>query len=188
MRPALKYGLLFAAGWIVLKMIFRALGVLQDELFVPGLINNLFLLLAIAFGLFFEKKKEGFANGTALSDIKNSMIAGTPYAVIVSVFIFFYYKDIAPEFAEHKAEQRIDMLYDAMQRPSFVDSLKASDVKFEVMTDQEIFIEQKESIVSSFDANFMLTFSLLGLIVLAVTYSIFITVIFRKILLRDHLK
>ncbi|SFT47329.1 Protein of unknown function [Lishizhenia tianjinensis] len=188
MRPALKYGLLFAAGWIVLKMIFKALGILQDDLFVPGLINNFFLLLAIAFGLYFEKKKEGLGNGTALSDIKNAMIAGTPYAVIVSVFIFFYYKDVSPEYVENRAQERIDMVYKAMQRPAYVDSLKMSDAKYAVMTNEEIYSEMKEGILSSFDTNFLLTFSLLGLIVLAVTYSIFTTVIFRKILLRDYYK
>lgn len=188
MKPALKYGLLFAVGWIVLKMIFKAVNILQDDIFITGLINNLFLLLAISFGLFHEKKKEGLGQGTALSDIKNAMIAGTPYAVIVSVFMFFYYRDISPEFIQSKSQERIDVVYNAMQRPSYVDSLKMTDEKYEVMTKDEIFSELKDGIQQSYKPNFLLTFSLLGFVVLAITYSIMVTTIFRKILLRDFYK
>jgi flagellar biosynthesis/type III secretory pathway M-ring protein FliF/YscJ len=73
-----------------------------------------------------------------------------------------------------------------MQRPSYVDSLKIQNNDFEVLSDEEIFKKIKTDTESALSANSLLVFSLLGLIVLSLTYSIFITIIFRKILLRDY--
>tara|TARA_B100000508_G_scaffold141091_1_gene146327 strand:+ start:62039 stop:62605 length:567 start_codon:yes stop_codon:yes gene_type:complete len=185
MRPALKAALLFAAGWIAIKFTFYAMGVFQDDIFVTGLINNLFLLAAIAIGLYFEKKKEGFGSGTALSDIKHSMVAGAPYAVFVSIFMFFFYSNINPEFIEGKKQERMDIYYVNMERESYVDSLKAQNQEFNVLTNDEILKEIERDTESALSPNTLLVFSLLGLIVLSLTYAIFITVIFRKILLRN---
>ena len=33
------------------------------------------------------------------------MLAGVPYAVLVSVFMFFYYEKINPEFIEHQISE-----------------------------------------------------------------------------------
>lgn len=186
MRPALKVALIFAAAWIVVKLAFFGLGIFQGDIFVPGLINNLFLLGAIGVGLYLEKKKEGFGEGTALSDIKHSMVAGAPYAVIVSVFMFFFYNNINPDFIEQRRTERMDLIYGEMQRESYVDSLKMQNQDFEVLTNDEIFKTIKKDTDSALSANSLLVFSLLGLIVLSLTYAIFVTIIFRKILLRDY--
>lgn len=188
MRPALKSALIFAGIWIAIKMIFFGIGIFQNDIFFTGLLNNLLLLGAIAMGLYLEKKKEGFGQGTALSDIKNSMVAGAPYAVIVSVFMFFYYDSINPEFVQDRAAERVDLIYKEMQRESYVDSLKLQNQDFEVLTDEEIFRTIKTDTQNALSAKSLLVFSLLGLIVLSLTYAIFITIIFRKILLRDYYK
>lgn len=188
MRPALLSALLFAGIWILLKMVFFGLDVLQEDIFMTGLLNNLLLLGAISTGLYLEKKKEGFGEGTALSDIKHSMVAGAPYALIVSVFMFFYYADINPNFVEQRVNERVDLIYNEMQRESYVDSLKMQNQDFEVLTNEEIFKKIKTDTKSALSAESLLVFSLLGLIVLSLTYAIFITIIFRKILLRDYYK
>jgi len=188
MRPALKSALFFALTWSLIKMAFFYLGVLQDDIFIPGLINNLFLLTAISIGLYYEKKKEGFGEGTALSDIKHSMIAGAPYALLVAIFMFFYYSDINPDYVEKRITDRMDLVYNAMERESYVDSLKVQSQEYKVLTNEEIYSEIRVSTVSAYSPRALLTFSLLGLMILGFTYSIFITAIFRKILLRDYYK
>lgn len=188
MRPALKSALIFAGAWILLKMLFLGMDIFQNDIFVSGLLNNFFLLGAIAVGLYLEKKKEGFGEGTALSDIKHAMVGGAPYALIVSIFMFFFYNDINPDFIEDRRTERMDLIYNEMQRESYVDSLKMQNQDFEVLTDEEIFKKIKKDTDSALSANSLLIFSLLGLIVLSLTYAIFITVIFRKILLRDYYK
>lgn len=188
MRPALKSSLFFAATWILLKLLFMQFNIFQDDIFYTGLINNFFLLTAIAIGLYYEKKKEGLGEGTALSDIKHAMIAGAPYALIVSIFMFFYYQDINPTFIESRSQERMDIVYKAMERESYVDSLKIQNQDLNVMTNEEIYAYIKNETESALSPKSLLTLSLLGLIVLGLTYSIFVTVIFRKILLRDYYK
>lgn len=186
MRPSLKSALFFATSWIIIKLLLFQLNVLQDDIFWTGLINNFFLLAAIAVGLYFEKKREGFAQGSALSDIKNAMIAGAPYALIVSVFMFFYYNDINPEFIENREKERMDIVYQAMERESYVDSLRQQNQDFNMLTKEEIYANIKEETASALSPKSLLTLSLLGLIVLGFTYSIFVMIIFRKVLLREH--
>ncbi len=188
MRPALKAALLFAATWIILKLLFFAFDIFQGDIFVPGLLNNLLLLSAIAVGLFLEKKKEGFGQGTALSDIKQGMIAGAPYTLIVSVFMFFFYSDINPEFVNNRIDERMDLIYNEMERETYVDSLKIQNQDFKVLQKDEIYRSIKKDTESALSAKSLLVFSLLGLLVLSLTYAIFITIIFRKILLRDYYK
>lgn len=185
MRPALKSALFFALTWSLIKMAFYYSGLFQDDIFVPGLMNNLFLLSAISVGLYFEKKREGFGQGTALSDIKHSMIAGAPYALLVAIFMYFYYTDINPAYVETRISDRMDLVYNAMERESYVDSLKVQSPEYKVLTNEEIYTDIRISTVSAYSPKALLTFSLLGLMILGFTYSIFITVIFRKILLRD---
>lgn len=188
MRPALKSALFFASTWIILKLLFYTFGVFQQDIFIPGLLNNFLLLVAIAIGIYFEKKREGLGQGTALSDIKNGMVAGAPYALIVSVFMFFYYGDINPSFTDDRLNERMDIVYQAMERSSYVDSLKQQNQDFNVMSNEEIYKQIREETASAYSPKSLLTLSLLGLIVLGFTYSIFITIIFRKILLRDFYK
>ena len=188
MRPALKSAIGFALLWIILKFIFMFTGVFQGEIFFTGLLNNFFLLSAIAVGLYYEKKKEGFGQGTALSDIKHGMVAAAPYTVIVAVFMYFYYEDINPNFVEDRVTERMDIIYDNMQRETYVDSLKLQNKDFKVMTNEEIYRQIHDETENAFSPKSLLTFSLLGLLILGLTYAIFITVIFRKILLRDYYK
>lgn len=185
LRPALKFSLLFAGLWIALKMIFMAYNLFQEDIQVTGLLNNFFLLSAIALGLFFEKRKEGFGEGTAMTDIKHAVTAGAPYVLIVSLFMFYYYDTINPEFIETRVEERVDLIYNDMQRESYVDSLKVNKPEFRTRTDEEILREAKREIESNLSPKSMLVFSLLGMLILAVTYAILLTLVFRKVLFRD---
>lgn len=186
LRPAIKVSLLFTITWIVLKLLFKSIGVFQENIIVPGMLNNLFLLAAISLGLYLEKKKEGFGVGTAFSDLKSAITAGMIYSVLISGFIFFYYNDIHPEFTQNRIDERIDALYTQMERPSFADSLRENNDAFVMLTDEEILSQIKTETVGNLSAKSSFIFSLLGLMILTLTYAIFITVIYQRILFRDY--
>ncbi|RFC53975.1 hypothetical protein [Brumimicrobium aurantiacum] len=186
MRPAIKYALLFSGAWIAIKLIFLGIGVFQENVVQPGLINNLFLLLAVSLGLYFEKKKEGYGVGTPLSDIKNGLTAGAPYVLIVSAFMFLYYDTINPSFVENRIAERMDVIYEEAQDEAYLDTLKVHNPEFRVMTSDEIMREIKTDTESALSAKTLFIFSLLGLMVMALTYAIFVTVIYRKILFKDY--
>lgn len=186
MRPAVRIALLFSGAWIALKLMFWGLGIFQDDIVKPGLINNLFLLSAISFGLYYEKQKEGFGEGTPLSDIKNALASGAVYVLIVSGFMYIYYENINPTFIDNRVETRMDSIYAEMESDGYIDSLRVHNPDFKVLTKEEIYREIQTDTMSALSARTLFVFSLLGLIVLAMSYSIFCTVIFRKILLRDY--
>ena len=186
MKPSIKMALLFSGAWILLKFVLLSINVFQEDVVKPGLINNLFLLLAISFGLYLEKKKEGFGVGSPLSDIKNGLSAGAPYVLIVSVFMFFYYDSINPSFIENRVTERMDIIYGEAQDEAYLDTLRFHNPEFRVMNTDEIIGEIKTDTESALSAKTLFVFSLLGLMVMALTYAIFLTVIFRKILLREY--
>src|SRR5690554_153792 len=186
MRPAVKMAFLFSGTWIALKLIFWGLDIFQEDVLKPGLINNFLLLTAISFGLYLEKKREGFGVGTPLSDIKNALRAGAVYVLIVSGFMYLYYEHLNPTFIENRIETRMDSIYSEMEDEAYVDSLRAHNNDFKVLTKDEIYREILTDTESGLSANTLFIFSLLGLIVLALSYSIFLTLIFRKILLKDY--
>ena len=69
---------------------------------------------------------------------------------------------------------------------AYIDTLKVHNPEFRVMTTDEIIREIKTDTQSALSAKTLFVFSLLGLMVMALTYSIFLTLIFRKILLKDY--
>lgn len=185
MRPALKMGIYFAGGWMIVKFIFLSFNIFQDGILIPGLINNLFLLLSISVGLFLEKKKEGYGKGTPLSDIKAGLVAGVPYIVLVSGFMFFYYSSIHPQYIENKVEQRMDAVYHQMKNPAYLDSIRAKNDDFRGLSKDDILHKIKKNTEATLSPKALFVFSLLGLLLMSVTYAIFVTLVFQKVLFRD---
>lgn len=185
MRVTVKFGLIFAALWIGLKMVYfsTVTGAARYDLTLPILSNILFLLLAISFGLYFHKRKET-EESNALNDIKNALSAGVPYIVIVSVFMYFYYSKIDPEFNSHQRAETAMQLEKMLNNPEDLQKMRESNSEFEVMSVDEI----RESIISNQEAMYspqaVTTISLLGLLLLATFNSIFVTIVYRKLIFR----
>ncbi len=185
MRVTVKVGLLFAALWIGVKMVYYSTvtGAARYELTLPIFSNILFLLLAISIGLYLHKRKET-EESNALNDIKNALSAGVPYIVVVSVFMYFYYSKIDPEFNRHQRAETAMQLEKMLNNPDDLEKMRESNSEFEVMSVDEI----RESIISNQEAMYspqaVTTISLLGLLLLATFNSIFVTIVFRKLVFR----
>ena len=186
MRVTVKIGLLFAAIWIGIKMVLFAtqVGASRYDLTIPIMANILCLLLAISVGLYLHKTKETeYTN--ALGDIKNGLSAGVPYIVVVSIFLYFYYTKIDPEYNQHQRSEAAMQLEKLLDNPDDLQKMRDSNAEFEVMSVEEI----RESIVSNQEAMYspqaVTTISLLGMLVLATFNSIFITIILRKLIFRQ---
>lgn len=184
MRVTVLTGLSFALAWIVLKMVFFWTGLLGTNIVPAVLLNMLFLLLAISFGLYLHKKKET-ERGNALLDIKNAMSAGVPYLVVVSLFLYFYYSNIDPEFNQHQIAEAYTAVEKRMEDPAMLAEIKASNEEFEVLSKEEILSQLKENLERNYSASFTLTVSLLGLLLLATINSIFVTIVYRRLIFRN---
>ena len=103
MKPTIKYGIIFAFSWIIIKLSFLQFGWnSENHYFVTACLNILGLLLAIVFGLraFIKTDKEEDSN--ALRDIKNAMTSAIIYSVFVALFIYIYYSSIDASFFDEK--------------------------------------------------------------------------------------
>jgi len=187
MKVTLKTGLIFAFAWILIKMIFFWTGIVGYNIVPAVLLNMLFILLAISIGLYLHKIKET-EYASALSDIKNGLVAGLPYAVVVSVFIYFYYAKIDPGFNEHQIADREYAMIQEIDSEGGLERIKAQNAAFEVLTRDEILEQARSSNKAFFNAKSTMALSMLALLLLATLNSIFVTVILRRVVFRDIYK
>ena len=110
MKKGWLYGLAFGLIWIACKMIAYNFHFLLNEIQPFVLLNMALLTTAIALFMY-RKKRFSTSESNILTDIKSGLSAGLPYTLLVSFFLFFYYRDIYPEFNQNKRaayERRMD--------------------------------------------------------------------------------
>ena len=114
------------------------------------------------------------------------MTAGLPYVVIVSVFLYFYYAKIDPEFNQHQIAEAYTSVEKKMADPDTFLEIKASNESFEVMSKEEILAQLKENLERNYSPSFTMTVSLLGLLLLATLNSLFVTIVYRRLVFRQR--
>ncbi|MEN9699034.1 MAG: hypothetical protein RLZZ301_232 [Bacteroidota bacterium] len=179
MRQGLAYGIGFALLWIALKMLGFAYGIWLDHIEGFVLINMLLLTVAIALHLYRTKRKSTESN--ILTDIKSGLTAGLPYTIVVSSFLYFYYKDIYPGFNE----QRIEAFEARMDTPAEIAALRKVDNSLENKSDEEIRDIARKNTAFVYNPQFTMSVSLLALLVYSTLNSLVIAVIFRRVVFRD---
>lgn len=183
MRITVKTGIISAAVWILIKMIFFYLGLFPDTIVPSVMLNILGLLLAVSIGLFLQKRKDT-EETNAMYDIKNAMSAGLPYILIVSIFIYFYYSKINPEYYAHQIAENEIAIEKMVNNPLELKKFKETQEDAEVMTKEEIEEKLKDSNKKGASPGFTATLSTLALLILSMLYSILVTVIYRQILFK----
>ncbi len=187
MKPTIKYGLIFALCWVILKLTFLQVGWNSEKhYFISACLNILGLLLAIVFGLkkFIDTDTETESN--ALRDIKNAMTSAVIYSMVVALFMYIYYTWIDQSFFDYKIQEVEMQLKEVISDPEQLRQLKQSNQSFEVMTSDEIYEKQMENPKLFFSPKFITTLSVLGMLFLSMIYSIIITIIFRKLFYKNR--
>lgn len=180
MRITLKVGIIAAFAWILIKLAFFYFGWSPNSMVPTVMLNILFLLIAISVGLFLQKLRDT-EDTNALLDMKNGLSAGFPYVVIVSVFIYFYYSKINPEYYAHQVAENELAIEKMVNDPVQLKKFQRENSDAEVMTKYEIEFRLKENVRRGGTASFTATLATLSLLVLATLYSILVTIILRKI-------
>jgi hypothetical protein len=179
MKLPIKVGIGAALFWIVLKMLGLAINFSVDDIKIFVFINMFLLTAAIAYSLYQIKRKEVESN--LLNDIKNGMLAGVPYTLIVSIFLYFYYEKIYPEFNEKKI-QEIEL---RLSNPKTVKEIQTSNPAMENKNPEEIKREVLTSTKAMYSAKFTMIISLLALMVYSTLNSMVIAIIFRRVVFRN---
>jgi hypothetical protein len=184
MKVTIKTAFLCALIWIGFKFLGYQLGLNTPEYTPLFVMTNMFVLLtAVSVGLYLQKRK-GVEDDSMLTDVKNGMVSGVVYALVVSAFLYFYYEKIDPEYNEKIIAEREMYFKTIIDDPAKLKKLKASNEDFEVMTKEEIMEKQMETPRRLFSGTFMMTYGALAMLMLSTLYSIVITIIYRKVLFR----
>lgn len=181
MKFPIKVGLTCAAIWIALKLVAWGFSLSLNDV-KPFVFVNMFLLTtSITYALYFIKLKEDDSN--LLNDIKNGMLAGMPYSVIVSVFMYFYYERIYPEFNE----QKIAVIEKKLNEPNAIKEIQKNNPEMQNDSPEEVrnqVIQKSRMIYSS---KFNMLVALLSLVLYTTLNSILIALILRKVVFANRI-
>ena len=179
MKSSWYYALGFGGAFIALKLLAFALE-WQLHIIQPFVVLNMaFLTAGIALFLYHKKRTETESN--ILTDIKNGLSVGLPYTLLVSFFLFFYYKNIDPSFNAQKLAQ----IESQMDSAAEIAQIRKSNSALENKTDQEIRSLAKQNMSMMYNPQFTLSVSLLALLVYSTLNSLLIAVIYRKVIFKN---
>ncbi|MEY4658661.1 MAG: DUF4199 domain-containing protein [Crocinitomicaceae bacterium] len=179
MNKAVKYGLFASLVWIAVKMGALALGISLYDIKYFGLLNMFLLTFIITWSIY--KHKQAQTESNLLIDIKNGMTAGVPYTVIVSVFLYFYYGQIFPEFRDKKMNE----VYERIDTPKELDAIRKNQPELENKSDLEIKQLAIKDWSNKLDPQFTMMISLLALLFYTTINSLLISLVFRRIIFRN---
>ncbi len=183
MRVTVKTGILFALLFILVKMLCFWSGLFIEDLRPLIMINILFILLSIAIGLYLKKRKQT-EETNLLSDIKDGMSAGIPYAILVSAFLYFFYAKINPEFNEHHAAEYVMNIKKNIEDPENLERMRSGNADYEMLSKEEILAKENEKAKTLYTAGNTTTVSLLSMVLLTTLYSILIAIVYKRLLFR----
>ena len=182
MNKAYYFPLGAALLWIAIKYFSWAMGIFTFGSTGPYVLINMFLLtVCIALGLYFMKLKEENP-GNFLMDIKKGVSNGMIYTVLVSGFIYLFYSKIHPEYNQYQLQQSIELL----NKPENIQKIRAKNAELKSKSDKEILGMLRKQDELIYSANFTFVISLLGLTLYSIFNSIFIALIFRRLLFRGR--
>lgn len=184
MRKSFQIGIFFAFIFIILKMVTYFAGILTGQIKVFALINLLFLIVAISYALYNYMNGGEKGNADFMNEIKESMRAGVLYVVIVSGFLFVYYNNIESDFFPNLEKERYEFIRQTVDDPQKLSEIKKMNPAFELMEPDEIVKNQMKQFEMFMSPNFTALLTLLGMLIMSILYSVFVTMIYRKLLFR----
>jgi hypothetical protein len=179
MKKSWFYVFGFGGTFIALKLLAFTLE-WQLHVIQPFVLLNM-ALLTTSIAIFLYKKKRQEQESNILTDIKNGLSVGLPYTLIVSFFLFFYYRDIDPSFNAQKLAQ-IERQMDSTEE---IAQIRNSNQALENKTDEEIRSLAKQNMSMMYNPQFTLSISLLALLVYSTLNSLLIAVIYRKVVFKN---
>jgi hypothetical protein len=175
MKFPIKVGLISAAIWIGLKLIFWAISFNLNDIKLFVFVNMFLLTASIACALYILKLKEDDSN--LMNDIKNGMLAGMPYSVVVAIFMYFYYERIYPEFNQ----QKIELIENKLNEPNAIKEIQKNNPEMQNDSPEEVRNEVIQKSKMIYSSKFNMLVALLAMVLYTTINSIVIALIFRKV-------
>lgn len=180
---ALRYGLICAALWVLLKMIVFFAGLSIDWFDFTVMANNFFLLSAVSLSIFIYKRSENFKSVPKLEDIKAGIFGGMIYTVTIVLFSFIYNSNIDGSVLQDKIEQRVEQVAKAIETEESFLEYKKINTDAAKYTREQIIERERNSTEVFINPKVSALLLLMFFTVLTLFYALFITLVIRKIYL-----
>lgn len=177
--------LTFVLLWVIAKMGFFFTGNAGEGHFFTVMLNLLFILLVEFFALRFKYKKVTLIESNFLDDIKTSVRAAGLYIVVITLFGLVYYSFIHPEYYGDITQERIDLAIQQTSDPEAFAEMKRRDETMPDATTAEQYVQNvTENSNRLYSWWFISGMTLLLLLLVSIFNSVFVTLLYRKVLLK----
>jgi hypothetical protein len=186
MKTSVKAGFLFSLTWIIINMIVYLAG-FSIPFFRAGIMLNFFLLMAcISVGVYITKKDKSYSKGFFLDDFKTALQCAIIYALMVSAFSYLYHEFIDVSIKKSMIDARVADLHEKIPNLETFEEYQAKDITWKNKSFDD-FIENKEDEYKTVFSSFSVFVGhLMGLTFMGGLFAFFVTMIMRKVVLREH--
>lgn len=152
---------------------------------VYGLLNLLFILVIQFFALWWRFKELRPHETTFLSDATYSIRAAVNYALVIVIFGIAYYSFIDQEFDQQRIKAAVEFTQQQASDPEYFEELKQLNPQMPPDATPEEYVENaREQATRHAKWHFRAGTSLLLLTLMSIFNSVFVTLLFRKVLLK----
>jgi hypothetical protein len=185
MKSSVKIAIVCSLLSIGFTLAFYFAGKSQEGYEAGPFINLFLLLTAISGGVFSVKKKENFRDRSFLEDIKYAMQGGIMFTIFVSLFVYYYHSSMDTSIIDSKVTGLMEMSDQNVPDEATYKELQKNDNTWQDKTFMDYKENQEDQFRSMVSAEaFALVHVLIGML-LTLFFSIFVTLILRKVVLRQ---
>jgi len=184
MKPSVKIALICTVISAAISLLFFYTGYSFLGYKAEPFISLFLLLVSIAGGVFMFKQNENFAERSFLEDIKKAMQGGIMFTLLASGFIYIYHSKIDTSIIDEKVEAFIATVKKNVPDEKTYFELQKNDPTWKDKSYLDYMENQEDSARGFISAwSFSIIHTIVGML-LTVFFSIFVTVILRKVVLR----
>ena len=147
--------------------------------------NMLLLIVAIALSVFMVKRQANFEEKPFVDDLKIGMQGGMVFVVLLTVFTYVFHEKIDSTYVEDRLSAYLDNSMKNVPNEETYKKMQAEDPTWKDKSYLDYLENQEDKATVGFSAGSFATGHLgIGLF-LAIFFSLAITFVIRKVMLRD---
>ena len=183
MSHAVKMGIIWAIIYIIIELTLITFNLHRNPMsrFIGFGSNTLCLLLAIGISIVKNFKKFKHQGLSLVSDLKTGITTGVVYALIISSFLFSYYKWIDPGYQESVKQQFHDFADSQEFEEDAIDAKKI-DKALSSLSEKDLRDNAQINIDEMLSLKTVFPMSLMALLMLSILYSFLVTAFNRMVL------
>ncbi|NNE55700.1 MAG: hypothetical protein HKN32_06745 [Flavobacteriales bacterium] len=175
----------FILIWILAKLGVMFSGNAVSAFGFMVLLNLLFILLIQFFFLHFKYKEIDKLESNFLNDPVGTMRAAANYIIVIVVFSVAYYTLIDPSFDAFRVNEAAEFAQEQVNDPEYFEELKRRNPTIPPETTADEYVENARQQAMWFAKwHIRAGGSLLVLVLMSAFNSVFVTLLFRKVMLK----